>query len=73
MPRKAQQWGSAGSAHIGRIRRSFYDLNDIPERFGDHSVLLQRWEETYNNVRPHQALGYLIPNEYLTECQATHR
>jgi transposase InsO family protein len=61
------------SAHIGRIKRSFYDLYDIPERLGDHSVLLHPWEETYNNDRPHQALGYLIPNEYLTEWQATHR
>ncbi|MGO9205363.1 MAG: integrase core domain-containing protein, partial [Candidatus Limnocylindrales bacterium] len=23
------------------------------------------WETTYNTVRPHQALGYLTPAEYL--------
>ncbi|MBM4124009.1 MAG: transposase, partial [Nitrospira sp.] len=23
------------------------------------------WEHTYNHVRPHQALGYLTPAEYL--------
>ena len=25
---------------------------------------LEAWEYTYNYVRPHQALGYLTPNEY---------
>jgi len=28
-------------------------------------VELRAWEHTYNFVRPHQALGYLTPAEYL--------
>jgi transposase InsO family protein len=26
---------------------------------------LRAWEDTYNRVRPHQALGYLTPAEFL--------
>ncbi|MBI2858901.1 MAG: transposase, partial [Chloroflexi bacterium] len=26
---------------------------------------LLEWEQTYNTVRPHQALGYLTPLKYL--------
>jgi transposase InsO family protein len=26
---------------------------------------LRDWEHVYNTVRPHQALGYLTPAEYL--------
>lgn len=65
------------NGHVERAHRThqeeFYDLYEIPERLADHAALLQRWEETYNNVRPHQALGYLTPNEYLAQWQATHR
>lgn len=31
--------------------------------------LLKTWEHTYNHVRPHQALGYLTPMQYLTKYQ----
>ncbi len=26
---------------------------------------LRQWEKTYNTVRPHQALGYLTPQQFL--------
>ncbi|MBI3621338.1 MAG: transposase [Nitrospirae bacterium] len=26
---------------------------------------MHQWEHVYNTVRPHQALGYLTPAEYL--------
>ena len=28
---------------------------------------LLAWEQTYNTIRPHQALGYLTPLEFLTQ------
>ena len=28
-------------------------------------VELRAWETVYNTIRPHQALGYLTPAEYL--------
>jgi len=65
------------NGHVERGHRThqeeFYDLHEIPEPLVEHTALLRRWEETYNNVRPHQALGYLTPNEYLARWQATHR
>lgn len=57
------------NAHVERGHRThqeeFYDLAEIPEALTQHRALLRAWEETYNSVRPHQALGYLTPNEYL--------
>ncbi|MBM4437234.1 MAG: transposase, partial [Actinobacteria bacterium] len=29
------------------------------------NAALRDWEDTYNHVRPHQALGYRTPNEFL--------
>jgi transposase InsO family protein len=65
------------NGHVERAHRThqeeFYELTEIPEPLADHQALLQRWEDTYNNVRPHQALGYRTPNEYIADWQATHR
>ena len=42
-----------------------YEVADAePDLAGLRPALLA-WEETYNTVRPHQALGYLTPAEYL--------
>jgi putative transposase len=30
------------------------------------------WEHTYNHVRPHQALGYLTPSQYLAQSPPQH-
>ncbi len=53
-------------------QEEFYDLYEIPEALGEHNRLLQQWETIYNDVRPHQALGYLTPNEFLARWQANH-
>jgi putative transposase len=33
---------------------------------------LRLWEAVYNEVRPHQALGYLTPREFLDEWRRRH-
>jgi transposase InsO family protein len=33
---------------------------------------LRRWEKIYNTVRPHQALGYLTPLQFL-RLNSSHR
>lgn len=64
------------NGHVERAHRThqeeFYDLTEIPDGLVEHNALLQQWEETYNAVRPHKALGYLTPNEYIARWQATH-
>ena len=38
-----------------------------PELVAQLNRELQAWECTYNTVRPHQALGYLTPQEFLAQ------
>jgi putative transposase len=56
----------------GQVERShrthheeFYQV--VPENWnvGHLNPQLRRWEHIYNTVRPHQALGYLTPHEFL--------
>lgn len=65
------------NGHVERAHRThqeeFYDLHEIPDSLAEHNALLQEWERIYNDVRPHKALGYLTPNEYLERCQSDFR
>lgn len=46
-------------------QEEFYELVEVPEDLAAHNALLRAHEETYNSIRPHQALGYLTPNEFV--------
>lgn len=43
----------------------FYEVTDAEPDLESFQAELRAWEETYNRVRPHQALGYLTPAEFL--------
>lgn len=43
----------------------FYEVTDAEPEFEAFGAALRAWEDTYNRVRPHQALRYLTPAEYL--------
>ncbi|MEO5919390.1 MAG: integrase core domain-containing protein [Candidatus Limnocylindrales bacterium] len=43
----------------------FYELTDAEPTLEAFQVELRAWETVYNTIRPHQALGYLTPAEYL--------
>ena len=43
----------------------FYEVTDAEPELEAFQVELRAWETVYNTVRPHQALGYLTPAEYL--------
>ena len=43
----------------------FYEITDAEATLADLRPALLAWETTYNTIRPHQALGYLTPAEYL--------
>lgn len=45
----------------------FYEVTDAALAVGPLNTALQAWERTYNTIRPHQALGYLTPEEFLTQ------
>jgi transposase InsO family protein len=43
----------------------FYEVTEAPFELAALRPELRAWETTYNTIRPHQALGYLTPAEYL--------
>jgi transposase InsO family protein len=65
-PRSPKLNGHVERAHR-TYREEFYDLVELPESLAEHNALLRQHEDLYNNVRPHQALGFLAPNEYLQQ------
>jgi putative transposase len=43
----------------------FYEVTDAEPDLEAFRTSLRAWETVYNTIRPHQALGYLTPAEYL--------
>ena len=43
----------------------FYELSSADPTVSALLVELREWEHTYNRIRPHQALGYLTPWEFI--------
>jgi hypothetical protein len=43
----------------------FYEVTDAEATLADLRPALLAWETIYNTVRPHQALSYLTPAEFL--------
>ena len=48
-------------------REEFYEVYDLEWTVSGLRPDLLRWERIYNAVRPHQALGYLTPEQYITQ------
>jgi putative transposase len=65
------------NGHVERSHRThheeFYQV--IPESWSVPALnhQLQAWEQTYNCVRPHQALGYRTPQQFVTEWQSKRK
>jgi putative transposase len=45
-------------------REEFYEVEDLALVTEELNRQLEEWEHAYNNVRPHQPLDCLTPNEY---------
>ncbi|HLQ63878.1 MAG TPA: integrase core domain-containing protein [bacterium] len=56
---------ATSNAPIARTGKSSMTSQRSPRSSPNIGGLLRAWEDTYNNIRPHQALGYLTPNEFL--------
>ena len=53
-------------------RQEFWELYDGELELPPLQAALRAWEETYNHVRPHQALGYRTPAEFLAALGTSH-
>ena len=52
-------------------REEFYNCSDATPTVAGFKADLLAWEHTYNHIRPHQALGYLTPAEFLATFHTT--
>jgi len=61
------------NGHVERAQRThteeFYEVTDSSFEIGELNRALLKWEEVYNTIRPHQALGYLTPQQFLEQYQ----
>lgn len=71
-PRSPKLNGAVERAHRTH-NEEFYQVT--PESWSVPALnrQLQAWEQTYNCVRPHQALGYLTPQQFVTGWQSKRR
>jgi putative transposase len=51
----------------------FYEITPFSLPLAELNRELQDWEHTYNTVRPHQALGYLTPLEFLAQSSSPRK
>jgi len=65
------------NGHVERAQRThteeFYEVTDTSFEIAELNQALLEWEKVYNTIRPHQALGYLTPKEFLTLRQQNKR
>lgn len=53
----------------GADKREFYQQGNVCSLLPVMQRKIKEWEDVWNNVRPHQALNYLTPSEYLFKVQ----
>jgi len=68
-PRSPKLHGSVERANRTHTEE-FYEVTDAEPDLASLQAGLRAWETVYNTVRPHQALGYLTPAEYLASLEA---
>lgn len=65
-PRSPELNGYVERAHRTHTEE-FYEVTESSFDITELRAALLDWEQTYNAVRPHQALGYLAPLEFLKQ------
>lgn len=53
----------------GSDEREFYQQQNVCQEIEPMNERLSQWEYVWNYERPHEALGYLTPNEYLIKLK----
>jgi len=52
---------------IGSLERECIQWGGVTTDQADQQLVIDQWLEKYHSYRPHQALGYLTPDEYLAK------
>jgi putative transposase len=64
------------NGHVERANRThteeFYHFSTANPTVAELGAELRKWETVYNTIRPHQALGYLTPKEFLDKWNQQH-
>ena len=71
-PRSPKLNGCVERAHRTHTEE-FYEVTDSSFELLELRVELSQWERIYNTVRPHQALGYLTPFQFLEQWKQNQR
>jgi len=65
------------NGHVERAQRThteeFYQITDAGFEISELNQALLKWEKVYNTIRPHQALGYLTPQQFLEGYKQNQR
>ena len=65
------------NGHVERAQRThredFYEVTNASFEIRELNQALLKWERVYNTFRPHQALGYLTPQQFLEQYQQKRR
>jgi transposase InsO family protein len=73
LPPKSPQLNGCVERSNGTWRHEFYGVHRVsPDSIHEHRRQLRDWERTYNTVRPHQALQYQTPAEFLLRWKREH-
>jgi transposase InsO family protein len=65
-PRSPKLNGGVERAHRTHTEE-FYEVTDSSFDLAELREELLEWEQVYNTVRPHQALGYVTPLKFLEQ------
>ena len=65
------------NSHVERAQRThteeFYEVTDSSFEISELNQALLKWEQVYDTIRPHQALGYLTPQQSLQHHQQSQK
>ncbi len=65
------------NGHVERAQRThteeFYEVTKASFEIRELNQALLEWEKVYNTIRPHQALGYLTPQQFLEQNNIKER
>jgi len=71
-PRSPKLNGGVERAHRTHTEE-FYEVTESLFDIAQLGNELLEWEKVYNTIRPHQALGYLTPQQFLEQNNTKER